>query len=103
MCLATMSLQVMPWHLLVPWLSQDLKLTTPPGITATAAAMEDVMNHWRRMPGPVKWCGTSFEEMHLGVCFQMVVNKVHLQKKKGAKGQAWKDFYELTIGIRRVG
>ena len=44
--------------------------------------------------------GCSFKELRLGVCLQMVVNKVHLQKKKGAKGPARKDFYERTVGIR---
>ena len=71
-----------------------------PGIAAAAAAMEAAMARWKKMPGPVEWCGSSFEELRLGVCLQMVVNKVHLQKKKGAKGQAWKDFYERTVGIR---
>ena len=58
------------------------------------------MARWKKMPGPVEWCGSSFEELRLGVCLQMVVNKVHLQKKKGAKGIAWKDFYERTVGTR---
>ena len=35
-----------------------------------------------------------------GVYLQMVVNGVHLQHKRGAKGKIWKDFYEQTVGIR---
>jgi hypothetical protein len=71
-----------------------------PGIAETAAALEDVMARWKTMPGPVEWCGTSFNKICLGVCMQMVVNKVHLQQKRGAKGQAWKNFYKQNIGIR---
>ncbi len=71
-----------------------------PGVAEIAGALEDAMAHCKNMPGPAEWCGTLFNEMCLGVCMQMIVNKVHLQQKRGAKGQAWKDFYKLTVGIR---
>jgi hypothetical protein len=71
-----------------------------PGVAAIATAMNDAMACWTTMPGPVEWCGASFEEMRHGVCLQMVVNGVHLQHKSGAKGLAWKDFYERTVGSR---
>ncbi len=70
-----------------------------PGVAAIAAAMNNAMARRKTMPGPVEWCGASFEEMHHDVCLQMVVNGVHLQHKRGAKGLAWKDFYERTVGI----
>jgi hypothetical protein len=38
--------------------------------------------------------------MRHGVYLQMVVNGVHLQHKRDAKGKIWKDFYEQTVGIR---
>ena len=69
-----------------------------PGVAAVATAMNDAMARWKKMPGPVEWCGASFEELCHGVCLQMVVNGVHLQHKRGAKGLAWKDFYERTVG-----
>jgi hypothetical protein len=71
-----------------------------PGVAAVAAAMNDAMARWKTMPGPVEWCGASFDEMRHGVYLQMVVNGVHLQHKRGAKGLAWKDFYERTVGSR---
>ena len=71
-----------------------------PGVAAVAAAMNDAMARWKTMPGPVEWCGASFEEMRHGVYLQMVVNGVHLQHKRGAKRLAWKNFYERTVGIR---
>ena len=55
-----------------------------PGIAKTSAAIVDVIACWKKMPGPVEWRGTLFKEMRLGVCLQMVTDKVHLQKKKGA-------------------
>ena len=74
--------------------------TNYPGVAAIAAAMNDAMARRKTMPDPVEWCGASFEEMRHGVCLQMVVNGVHLQHKRGAKGLAWKYFYERTVGIR---
>jgi hypothetical protein len=71
-----------------------------PGVAEIAGALEDAMARWKNMPGLAEWRGTLFDEMCLGVCMQMIVNKVRLQQKRGAKGQAWKDFYELTVGIR---
>ena len=71
-----------------------------PGVEAVAAAMNDAMARWKMMPGPVEWCGASFEGMRHGVYLQMVVNGVHLQHKRGAKGKIWKDFYEQTVGIQ---
>jgi len=62
--------------------------TNYPGVAAIAAAMNDAMARRKTMPGPVEWCGASFEEMRHGVCLQMVVNGVHLQHKRGAKGLA---------------
>jgi hypothetical protein len=62
-----------------------------PGVAVVAAAMDDAMARWKTMPS---------EEMCYGVYLQMVVNGVHLQHKRGAKGLAWKDFYERTGGIR---
>jgi hypothetical protein len=70
--------------------------TRYPGVAEIAGALEDAMARWKNMPGPAEWCGTLFDEMRHGVCMQMLVN----QKKRGAKGQAWKDFYKLTFGIR---
>jgi hypothetical protein len=71
-----------------------------PGVAVVAAAMDDAMARWKTMPGPVEWCGAPYEEMCHGVYLQMVVSGVHLQHKRGAKGLAWKDFYERTVGIR---
>ncbi len=68
-----------------------------PCVAAVATAMKDATARWKTMPGPVEWCGASFEEMRHGVCLQVVVNGVHLQHKRGAKGLAWKDFYERTV------
>ena len=74
-----------------------------PGVAAVATAMKDAIARWKTMPGPVEWCVASFEEMRHGVCLQMVVNGVHLQHKRGAKGLAWKDFYERTVLGSRIG
>ena len=70
-----------------------------PGVAVVAAAMDDAMAHWKTMPGPVEWCGALYEEMRHSVYLQTVLSGVHLQHKRGAKGLAWKDFYEQTVGI----
>ncbi len=70
-----------------------------PGVAVVAAAMDDVIAHWKTMPGPVDWCCGLYEEMCRGVYLQMVINGIHLQHKRGAKGPAWKDFYKRTVGI----
>ena len=70
-----------------------------PDVAVVAAAMDDAMARWKAMPDPVEWCGAPYEEMRHGVYLQMVINGTHLQHKRGAKGPAWKDFYERTDGI----
>jgi hypothetical protein len=48
--------------------------------------MDDMMAHWKTMPGPVEWCGAAFEEMSLVVCLQMVINGFHLQQRGNLNG-----------------
>ncbi len=71
-----------------------------PGVAVVAAAMDNAMARWKKMPGPVEWCGALYKEMCHGVYLQMVVSGVHFQHKRGANGLAWKDIYERTVGIR---
>ncbi len=80
----------------VPWYDAAKYLD----VAVVSAAMDDAMARWKAMPGPVEWCGAPYEEMRHGVYLQMVINRIHLQHKRGAKGPAWKDFYERTAGIR---